>query len=80
MDAKASPRKPYVVSRDKSEKELIFDVVNRSARMGRSDFCQLSELDGHKLSARDERTHTYATAIVLNLKQFHSTIFDSNAN
>jgi hypothetical protein len=38
MDASASPRKPYVVKRDKSENVDSFDVVNRSARMGKSVF------------------------------------------
>ena len=38
MDASASPRKPYVVKHDKSENVDSFDVVNRSARMGKSVF------------------------------------------
>jgi hypothetical protein len=29
---------------------------------------------------KGERTHVYAAAIVLNLEQLHSTIFNSNAN
>ena len=36
MDASASPRKPYVVSRDRSENLDSLDVVKRSARMGKS--------------------------------------------
>ena len=39
MDARASPRNPYVCNFSKSEKFEILDVVNRSARMGRSSFC-----------------------------------------
>jgi hypothetical protein len=38
MDASASPRKPYVVRCDKSENVDSFDVVNRSARIGKSFF------------------------------------------
>ena len=39
MDAKASPRNPYVVIRDKSSNVDSFDVVNLSARIGKSSFC-----------------------------------------
>ena len=39
IDAKASPLNPYVVIRDRSEKVDIFEVVKRSARMGKSAFC-----------------------------------------
>jgi hypothetical protein len=42
MDARASPRKPYVVKCDKSEKVESLDVVNRSARIGRSDFYEMA--------------------------------------
>ena len=38
MDARASPLKPYVCMRDRSEYEDSFEVVKRSARIGRSDF------------------------------------------
>jgi hypothetical protein len=38
MEARASPRNPYVAIRDRSENEEIFDVVNRSASIGRSVF------------------------------------------
>lgn len=38
MEASASPRNPYVVSRFKSENVESFEVVNRSARIGRSSF------------------------------------------
>jgi hypothetical protein len=37
--ARASPRKPYVPREERSSKALIFEVVKRSHRMGRSDFC-----------------------------------------
>jgi hypothetical protein len=37
--ARASPRKPYVPREERSSKALIFEVVKRSQRMGRSDFC-----------------------------------------
>ena len=39
IDASASPRNPYVVMRDKSENVDSFDVVKRSAKMGKSVFC-----------------------------------------
>lgn len=40
IDAKASPRNPYVVNLDRSEKVEILEVVKRSARIGKSVFCQ----------------------------------------
>lgn len=36
MDARASPRKPYVVRRDRSENLASLEVVKRSARIGKS--------------------------------------------
>ena len=38
MDANASPRNPYVVIRDKSSNFDSLDVVNLSARIGKSSF------------------------------------------
>lgn len=46
MEASASPRKPYVVMRERSENVDNFEVVNRSARIGKSDFykCESSDM------------------------------------
>lgn len=40
IDANASPRNPYVLICDRSENVDSLEVVNRSARIGRSDFCK----------------------------------------
>ena len=45
IDAKASPRNPYVVNFDKSENVESFEVVNRSASIGKSDFYLSAMLD-----------------------------------
>jgi len=42
IDASASPLKPYVVIRERSENVDSFEVVKRSASMGKSDFCTAS--------------------------------------
>ena len=47
MDASASPRKPYVVKRDKSENLDNLEVVKRSARIGRSS-CYTCVTEQHK--------------------------------
>lgn len=49
-DANASPRKPYVVRRDRSENFESLDVVKRSARIGKSAF--------YAISISPHRTHT----------------------
>lgn len=38
MEANASPRNPYVVRRERSENDDSFEVVNRSANIGKSEF------------------------------------------
>jgi len=38
IEAKASPRNPYVVRWERSENEDNLEVVKRSASMGRSEF------------------------------------------
>lgn len=78
IEAKASPRNPYVVRRDRSENVDSFEVVKRSARMGRSSFCTYECVECGR-TWNERQTHAYSTSIVLDLKQFHATIFDSDA-
>lgn len=54
MDAKASPRKPYVVRRERSENVESLDVVKRSARIGRSAFFNV-ELSKKKLGQTETK-------------------------
>jgi hypothetical protein len=53
IDARASPRNPYVVRRVKSEKVDNLDVVNRSAKIGRSLF-----YEGKKYNYKDQAADT----------------------
>ena len=56
IEAKASPRNPYVVSCERSENEESLEVVKRSAKIGRS------ELYYSKVSLNDERRKKKSTA------------------
>lgn len=81
MEARASPRNPYVVRWERSENLDILEVVKRCASIGRSDFYSPNpRLIGRRASYELERTHLDSASVVLYLKQFHPAVLDRDAN
>jgi hypothetical protein len=71
MLASASPRKPNVEREQRSWYEVIFEVVKRSQRMGKSSFWMIAERrkrwrfqNGFGPRERDKRTDTNTLAVV----------------
>lgn len=81
MEARASPRKPYVFNFDKSEKLEIFEVVKRSARMGRSAFwaSRSSAVSRQACSSTIATTHPDAAPVILDLKKLQPAILHCHA-
>jgi hypothetical protein len=91
MEARASPRKPYVVMRERSSKVRSLDVVKRRQRIGRSACCHarstarsaLTSARRHVELAASRRwpwTHPDATAVVLDLEQLEAAVLDRHAD
>jgi len=81
MEARASPRNPYVVRWERSENLDSLEVVKRCASIGRSDFYPLPRgLNDRRASSEPERAHLDPASVVLYLKQFHTAVLDRDAN
>jgi len=80
MEAKASPLKPYVVMRDRSENVDSLEVVKRSASIGRSVFLKHGKFERDSSPLQVVQTYTDATPVVLYLKQLHASIFHCDSN
>jgi hypothetical protein len=78
MDASASPLNPYVVIRLKSANVESFEVVNRSASMGKSLFYYKESQKGPSVHVVLIKTNPNTTTVVLDLEKLHATVLDGN--
>jgi hypothetical protein len=79
IDASASPRKPYVWMRDRSENWASLDVAKRVASSGRSAFYAVF-VSARRRRVGEREGYTNSGAVVLDLEELHAAVLDGDAD